>query len=49
MFTVVTLIFVQYGVTANKDYEYPQIYHTRVISEGHYTAGRPLVIVLPLA
>jgi len=31
------------------DHEYPLIQYTKLISEEHFTAGRPLVIVLPLA
>jgi hypothetical protein len=31
------------------DREYPLIHYTKLISEEHFTAGRPLVIVLPLA
>ena len=31
------------------DHEYPLMYYTKLISEEHFTAGSPLVIVLPLA
>jgi hypothetical protein len=31
------------------DYEYPLIHYTKLISEEHFSDGRPLVIVLPLA
>ena len=31
------------------DHEYPLMHYTKLISEEHFPAGRPLVIVLPLA
>ena len=31
------------------NHEYPLMHYTKLISEEHFTAGRPLVIVLPLA
>jgi hypothetical protein len=31
------------------NHEYPLMHYTKHISEEHFTAGRPLAIVLPLA
>jgi hypothetical protein len=50
IFTVVTVI----SPTVHRslqitDHEYPLMPYTKLISEEHFTAGRPLVIVLPLA
>jgi hypothetical protein len=30
------------------DHDYPLMHYTKLISEEHFTAGRPLVIVLPI-
>jgi hypothetical protein len=37
-----------YGSLPITDHEYPLMHYTKLISEEHFTAGRPLVIVLPL-
>jgi hypothetical protein len=50
IFTVVTLIsFPVHGSLQTTDVEYPLMHYTKLISEEHFTPGRPLVIVLPLA
>jgi hypothetical protein len=38
-----------YGSLIISDPEYPPMHYTILISQEHFTAGRPLVIVLPLA
>jgi hypothetical protein len=38
-----------YGSLIFTDPEYPLMHYTTLISEEHFTLGRPLVIVLPLA
>jgi hypothetical protein len=53
--TVLIFIFVTvilptvYGTMTITDNEYSLMNYTKVISEEHFTAGCPLVIVLPLA
>jgi hypothetical protein len=37
-----------YGSLPVTDHEYPLMHYTKHISEEHFTAGRPLVIMLPL-
>jgi hypothetical protein len=53
---VLTFTFVAAVISTNPhrplpitDKEYPLMYYTKLISEEHFTVGRPLVIVLPLA
>jgi hypothetical protein len=38
-----------HGSLKNNSHEYPLMQYTKLISEEYFTAGRPLVIVLPLA
>jgi hypothetical protein len=38
-----------HGTLTTTDHEYPLMHYTKLISEEHFIAGRPLVIVLPLA
>jgi hypothetical protein len=38
-----------HGSLTITSHEYPLMHYTKLISEEHFTAGRPLVIVLPLA
>ena len=55
--TVIFLIFIVVTVTSptvqafppNIDHEYPLMQYTKLISKEHFTAGGPLVVVLPLA
>jgi hypothetical protein len=50
IFTVVAVISpTVHGSLTITDHEYPVMYYTKLISEEHFTAGRPLVIVLPIA
>jgi len=37
-----------YGSLPITDHEYPLMHYTKLISDENFTAGRPLVIVLPL-
>ena len=49
IFTVVTVISpTVYGSLQITDQEYPLMHFTKLVSEVKFTAGRPLVIVLPL-
>jgi hypothetical protein len=49
IFTVVALISpTVHGSQQITDHEYPLVHYTKLISEEHFTAGRPLVIALPL-
>ena len=49
IFIVVTIISpTVYGSLPITDHDYPLMHYTKLISEEHFTAGRPLVIVLPL-
>jgi len=45
--TVISCIV--HGALPTIEHEYPLMHYTKLISEEHFTAGRPLVIVLPLA
>jgi hypothetical protein len=36
------------GTLAITDHDFPVMHYTKLISEEHFTAGRPLVIVLPI-
>jgi len=38
-----------HGSLPSAEHEFPLMYYTKLISEEHFTAGRPLVITLPLA
>ena len=38
-----------HGALPTTEHEYPLMHYTKLISEDHFPAGRPLVIVLPLA
>jgi predicted alpha/beta-fold hydrolase len=50
IFTVVALLLTTvHGSLPITDYEYPLMHYTKLISEKHFTPGRPLVIVLPQA
>ena len=49
IFIVVTVISTNvHGSLPITDHEYPLMYYTKLISEEHFTAGRPLAVVLPL-
>ena len=49
IFTVVTVISSPvHGSLSTTDHEYPLMHFTKLISEEHFTAERPLVIVLPI-
>jgi hypothetical protein len=50
IFIVVTVISCPvHGSLQITDLEYPLMHYTKLISEEHFTAGRPLMIMLPLA
>jgi hypothetical protein len=50
IFTAITLISAAVqGYLPVTDHEYPLMYCTKLLSEENFTAGRPLVIVLPFA
>jgi hypothetical protein len=50
VFIVVTVISpIVYGPLPISEHEYPLMHYTKLISVEHFTVGRPLVIVLPLA
>jgi len=50
IFIAVTIITLSvHGSLQITNHEYPLMHHTKLISEEHFPAGRPLVIVLPLA
>ena len=49
IFIVVTVISCPvHGSMQINDYEYPLMHYTKLISQEHFTAGRPLMIMLPL-
>ena len=49
IFAVIALISpAVHGSLTITDQDYPLMYQTKLISEEHFTAGRPLVIVLPV-
>ena len=53
---MIALMFYVATVTSSKvheslpisDHEYPLMHYTKLISEEHFTAGRPIVVVLPI-
>jgi hypothetical protein len=50
IFTFVAVILCrECGALQITEHEFPLMHYTKLISEEHFTAGRPLVIVLPLA
>jgi hypothetical protein len=49
LFSVTVLSCPVHGSLPITDHEYPLMHYTKHISEEHFTVGRPLVIVLPLA
>jgi hypothetical protein len=50
IFTVVAVIsHTVHGSLQITEHEYSLMHYTKLISEEHFTLGRPLVIVLPLA
>jgi hypothetical protein len=50
IFNVVAIISPAVQVSLQiTEYEYALMHYTKLISEEHFTAGRPLVVVLPLA
>jgi len=50
IFTVVALISPPvHGSLSTAEHESPLIHYTKLISEEHFTAGRPLLLMLPLA
>jgi hypothetical protein len=50
IFTVITrMSCTVHGPLPIADDEYPLMHYAKLISEEHFTVGRPLVIVLPLA
>jgi len=49
-FTLIAVISpTVYGSLTITAHDYPLMHYTKLISEEHFTAGRPLVIVLPIA
>jgi hypothetical protein len=50
IFTAVAVISpTVHGSLKITEHEYPLMHYTKLVSEEHFTAGRPLVIVLPQA
>jgi len=50
IFTAVALISPPvHGSLSKAEHEYSLIHYTKLISEEHFTAGRPLMLMLPLA
>jgi hypothetical protein len=50
IFIAVTILATPvYGYLQITNHEYPLMHYAKLITEEHFTAGRPLVIVLPLA
>jgi len=49
IFTVVVISPTVHGSPTITEQDYSQMYYTKLISEEYFTAGRPLVILLPLA
>ena len=50
IFTVIAVISHSvHGSLQITDHEFPLMHYTKLISEEHFTPGRPLVVVLPLA
>ena len=49
LFAVTVISSPVHASLPNVEHEYPLMHYTKLISEENFTAGRPLVIMLPLA
>jgi hypothetical protein len=49
LFVVIVISCSVHGSLPITDHEYPLMHYTKLISEEYFTAGRPLVIMLPLS